>query len=422
MKNTDYKAKQLNAAFLKLCACLFILTFLSTLTRVNASELTHTKNPQFNEILVKIKTFYVDDLALKSADTNAGNNNELERLFAKLDPYSKYLNEDALSALFNNTSGHYTGIGIEVQSIAQHITITRVIPNSPAHAAGLQKDDIITKVNNNTITDESVDNISLKIKNSPNNKVRLAILRQNNTSNPLVFTLTRSAIQLESVTSELLNAGRGYLTISNFTHKTADEVRAHINTMQRHNGYPLEGVVIDLRNNPGGTLKSAVAVADLFLQHAVIVTTKGRFYDANQTYYARRGDILIGAPIILLINEKSASAAEILAAALQENYRAKVVGSQSFGKGSVQSIIPLGNGKTAIKLTTARYFTPSGLSLDGVGVTPDVIINQTALSQTDKIAIMNSVEKTPNTKLLADNIADTYLVTAKQLLNNANRP
>ena len=229
--------------------------------------------------------------------------------------------------------------------------------------------------------------------------------------------MTRTQINLESATSQLLDSGTGYLAINTFSNHTLHEVAMQVAAMQSNYGHSLKGLVIDLRDNPGGTLQSAVAVSDLFLQSGTIVTTKGRFYDANQAFYAKRGDILKGAPIVVLINENSASAAEILAAALKDNKRAKVVGSQSFGKGSVQTLIPLADGNTAIKLTTAKYFTPSGASIDGIGITPDVAINQTNLSQSNKAVIIKNEQANGTQQLHFDNLADLQLVKAKQLLS-----
>ena len=229
--------------------------------------------------------------------------------------------------------------------------------------------------------------------------------------------MSRRKIKLESVTSQRLDLGSGYLAINSFSNHTLHEVALQIAAMQNHFGHPLKGLVIDLRDNPGGTLRSAVAVSDLFLQNGTIVTTKGRYNEANKAFYAKHGDILKGAPIVVLINENSASAAEILAAALKDNNRAKVVGGQSFGKGSVQSLIPLGDGSTALKLTTAKYFTPLGKSIEGVGITPDVAINQTTLSQSDKAVIIKNQQAKSKQTQLASKVTDLQLAKAKQLLN-----
>ncbi|WP_213610460.1 S41 family peptidase [Pseudoalteromonas sp.] len=396
---------------------LFVLFVLfGFINNTQASSVKELESQKINEILFNIHTYYVDDLALQNSKYIEYNVSQFERLYSKLDPYSKYLDKNELNALFENTNGRYTGLGIEVDSIDQHITIVRVINNSPAKQAGLRAGDIITAVNNQQLENSAIDFVAQQIKNSPNNKVQLSIIR-NNKQTPLTFNVSRKQIKLTSVTKQLLGAGSGYIAINNFSNQTLHEVTLHITAMQSSYGHSLQGLIIDLRDNPGGTLTSAVAVADLFLQDGLIVTTKGRFYDSNQTFYAKRGDILKGAPIVVLINENSASAAEILAAALKENLRATIVGSQSFGKGSVQSLIPLGDGDTALKLTTARYFTPLGESIEGVGVTPNVAINQTTLPQTNKAVIIKNEQLEQSTAFSTEELADIQLAKAKQLLS-----
>ncbi|TMP67291.1 S41 family peptidase [Pseudoalteromonas sp. S1609] len=401
------------------CLC-FILFFLLVLfgfiNTTYASSVKDLESQKINEILFNIHTYYVDDLALQNSEYIEYNSSQFERLYSKLDAYSKYLDKNELNALFNNTNGRYTGLGIEVKSIEQRTTIVKVLNNSPAKQAGLRSGDIITTVNQHYVENSPIDLVAQYIKDSANGKVQLSITR-NNTQTPLIFNLSRKQIKLTSVTKQLLDSGSGYIAINNFSNHTLHEVALQIAAMQNHYGHSLKGLIIDLRDNPGGTLKSAVAVADLFLQDGLIVTTKGRFYDSNQSFYAKRGDILKGAPIVVLINENSASAAEILAAALKENLRAKIVGSQSFGKGTVQSLIPLGDGDTALKLTTARYFTPLGESIEGIGVTPNVAINQTTLPQTNKAVIIKNEQSEQNTVFNAEELADIQLVKAKQLLS-----
>jgi carboxyl-terminal processing protease len=185
--------------------------------------------------------------------------------------------------------------------------------------------------------------------------------------------------------------------------------------LKTENGLPLKGLLIDLRDNPGGILDSAVAISDLFLKSGVIVSTKGRFYDANQVFTANNSDILNGAPMVVLINKGSASAAEILAGALKDNKRATIVGTRSYGKGSVQSLIPLGNGQTALKLTTAKYYTPSGISIDGIGITPDIPITQSSLPQSDKLAIMN-LSKGKENQVFTSTFKDVQLAKAQKIL------
>jgi carboxyl-terminal processing protease len=401
-------------AFLLSVCLVVVLILTSGFNKVAASSIKQLQHQQINEILFNIEQYYVDDLALSNSHYNY-NHQQFAQLYAQLDRYSKYLDEAELAALFDNTNGHYTGLGIEVKELDKAITIVDVISESPAQAAGLLPGDIIISINNKATQQRSIDDVAQQIKNSNLNSIKLRIKREQQ-PHPISFNITRRTIKLTSVTSQLLGAGNGYLAINNFSNFTLHQVALHIATMQSQYGYPLTGLVIDLRDNPGGILPSAVSVADLFLHSGVIVTTKGRFRDANQAFYAKRGDILKGVPVVVLINENSASAAEIVAAALKDNNRAIIVGSQSFGKGSVQSLIPLGNGNTALKLTTAKYFTPAGNSIEGIGITPDVAVNQTTLSQTNKAVIIKNQQLTNSPPQLSSNVTDLQLVKAKQLL------
>ncbi|ASM51247.1 carboxyl-terminal processing protease [Pseudoalteromonas espejiana DSM 9414] len=383
---------------------------------LHASSIKDLKSQQISEILFNIHAYYVDDLSLQKTPHYTYSNQQVEVLLEQLDPYSKYLNENDLNALFNNTNGQYTGVGIEVKNIDEHITIVDVVKNSPAKDVGILAGDIIVSVNNKSTQAQSLEHVAALIKDPSFNTVAISISRKGY-QQPLNFAVKRSEINLESATSELLESGAGYLAIHNFSNHTLHEVALHVAALKNDYRTPLKGLVIDLRDNPGGTLQSAVAVSDLFLQSGTIVTTKGRYYDANQAYYAKRGDILKGAPIIVLINENSASAAEILAAALKDNKRATVVGNQSYGKGSVQSLIPLGDGNTALKLTTAKYFTPSGASIEGVGITPDVAIAQATLSQSNKAVIIKNKQNKNTPQLKSEILGDLQLVKAKQLLS-----
>ncbi|WP_405602451.1 MULTISPECIES: S41 family peptidase [unclassified Pseudoalteromonas] len=395
---------------------LLLFSFIFSFSQALASSVKELKSQQIDEILFNIHTYYVDDLALQNSQHIEYSTQQFERLYSKLDPYSKYLDEHELTALFNNTNGHYTGLGIEVKSIKDKITIVDVVSNSPAKKAGILASDIIISVNNEIVENLTLDEVATRIRNSNFSDINLTVQRQ--TSKAYIsFNVARTLINLKSATSKVLDSGTGYLAIHTFSNNTLQEVALQITAMQNYYDDSLKGLVIDLRDNPGGTLQSAIAVSDMFLQSGTIVTTKGRFFDANKTFYAKRGDVLKGAPIVVLINENSASAAEILAAALKDNNRATVVGNQSFGKGSVQSLIPLGNGDTALKLTTAKYFTPSGKSIDGVGITPDVAINQTNLSQNNKAVIIKNEQTKSTQQLPVSNLADLQLVKAKQLLS-----
>ncbi|BDF93207.1 MULTISPECIES: S41 family peptidase [Pseudoalteromonas] len=414
MPHTQYKIKPLqHYAITRAYICYLLLISVFLCLSFNSFALTNVgdlKSQQKSEILFNIHAYYVEDLALQQSFES---NQQFEALLAQLDPYSKYLNEQELEALFSSTNGRYTGLGIEVKQQDQKIVIINTINNSPAALAGIQKNDVVLAINQQPIVNKNIDQVAQMIKSSDTASVILTIERA---MQAMDFDIIRSEINIESVTSSLSSFGIGYLAINSFSNHTLHDVARHITVLQSNYGSALSGLVIDLRDNPGGTLQSAVAVSDLFLQSGTIVTTKGRFYDANQHYRAKKGDILNGAPIAVLINENSASAAEILAAALKDNHRATLIGSQSFGKGSVQSLIPLGNGNTALKLTTARYFTPSGQSIDGVGVTPDVAINQSGLSQIDKVVIIKNEQGSDDPLWQNSDVTDPLLLKAQQLL------
>ncbi|WP_082665509.1 S41 family peptidase [Pseudoalteromonas sp. H105] len=393
--------------------CLMVMFFICfSLNGFAVTSIHELKKQQQHEILFNIHAYYVEDLSLQSSFNDK---HQFETLLNQLDPYSKYLDESELDALFNSTNGRYTGLGIEVQAKDDQIVIINALNNSPAHSAGIKQNDILLAINNQPVANKDISQVANMILKSESATVQLSIKR-NNILQPLSFALTRREINIESVKSALYDYGVGYMAIKSFSNHTLHDVSRQLAQLENNYGKTLTGLVLDLRDNPGGTLQSAVAVADLFLQHGTIVTTKGRFYDANQHYKASAGDILNGSPIVVLINENSASAAEILAAALKDNQRATLVGNKSYGKGSVQSLIPLGNGNTALKLTTAKYFSPSGKSIDGIGVAPDVAINKSTLSQINKVAIIKTEQGNSNGAWFSDNPTDQQLLKAKQLL------
>ncbi|MGO3300597.1 MAG: S41 family peptidase [Pseudoalteromonas sp.] len=390
-----------------LCLLLLILSFVTH----SATSIKDLKSPQRNEIIFNIHTYYVEDLALQQSFEDI---NQFEMLLASLDPYSKYLDEKELDAIFNNNNGRYTGLGIEVKEQSNQIYIVGTIKDSPAAKAGIKANDMLIAINRKNINKHSIERVAELIRESQNPTITLTVKRGN--EQHIELAVTRQEINIESVTSSLAEFGIGYIANKSFNNHTLHNVARQVTILQSNNGDELSGLVLDLRDNPGGTLQSAVAVSDLFLQSGTIVTTRGRFYDANQEYKAQHGDILSNVPIAVLINEKSASAAEILAAALRDNDRATLVGNQSFGKGSVQSLIPLGNGNTALKLTTAKYFTPLGKSIDGVGIMPDVTINQTTLPQTAKAVIIKYEQGMVSQQSLQESLPDRQLLKATQLL------
>ncbi|WP_417700353.1 S41 family peptidase [Pseudoalteromonas lipolytica] len=389
--------------------CLLMQSF----NGVAKPSLKSLHHQQLNEILFNINTYYVDDLQLHNSFESQPTNQQVEALFERLDPYSKYLDETELDAIFSSTNGRYTGLGIEVKVTDGRVYIVNTIKNSPAEQAGLQVNDELTAINQQPIVNKSIEEVARLIRESGQAAVDVSVKREQVTE--LNFSIKRQQINLESVQSYLADTGVALLSINAFNNHTLHDVARTVAKMQINNGFPLSGLIIDLRDNPGGTLQGAIEVADLFLDSGTIVSTKGRFNEANQYYKAHSGDILSGAPIAVLINENSASAAEILAAALRDNQRATLVGETSFGKGSVQSLIPLGNGNTALKLTTARYYTPAGQSIDGKGIAPDVSINQTMLSEIDQDVIIKNIQGLSLFSSLLDK-QDKKQLTAKQLI------
>lgn len=364
---------------------------------------------QLEEVLFHINHFYVEEVDRAKLDQHV-----LSSLLNELDPYSEYLDEQELKRLFDVTNGEYKGLGIEVEKRQDHVVIVSALPNSPAQAAGLLGGDILVAINNVAVIDKSLEDVSKLINSRESGEVTLAIARAGH-SQRLDFHLTRQPIHIESVNSELQANRTGYLRINSFNNHSFHDVARHITKMQQQSGTALKGLLIDLRDNPGGTFDSAINIADLFLSTGTIVSTRGRFIEANQKFDAQPGDILEGAPIVVLINQGSASAAEIVAGALKDNHRAKVVGTRSYGKGSVQSLIPLGDGRSALKLTTAKYYTPAGISIEGTGITPDVAILQPDLSQSNKEVIINlAAGKSADSNLTA--LLDTQLIKAQQLL------
>ncbi len=379
----------------------------SLLYSLLSSPLTRAESLSVYEVLHHIDHFYVNEV-----DKNALTVKAVNSIIKELDPYSEYLDGQSLKALFDSTNGKYTGLGIEVEQRESHIIILATMPNSPAERAGLRKGDVLLAVNGTKVINESVRFSSELIRNAEQATLAITVARANEPQS-LTFMVERDEIALKSVAAEYLGNQIGYLRIVSFNNNTYTEAVSGINFLVTEFG--IKKLLIDLRDNPGGTLSSAVAMADLFLEQGDIVSTKGRFTSANQVYRASQGDIMTGAPIVVLINGRSASASEILAGALKDNARATIVGTQSYGKGSVQSLIPLNGGEAALKLTTAKYYTPAGTSIDGIGITPDIKIEQAALSQSNKDAIMDlSLDKQLPTGITQ--IIDTQLAHAQALL------
>jgi carboxyl-terminal processing protease len=317
------------------------------------------------DVLERVKHEYVnpvDDHQLLQA--------AIRGMVSSLDPYSAYLDGEEYDEVKISSSGQYSGVGIEVSMEDDEVVVVSPFEGSPAAAAGIRTGDVIATIDGIPVNTTTLADTIGRMRGKEGTSVRIGILREGS-AEPLQFTLKRSRVDLHSVKSELLESGMGYVRISQFSETTADDMDAALKDLRKRNAAPLKGLVLDLRNNPGGVLEAAVSVSDTFLDSGVIVSAKGRTPESKFEMDATPGDALNGAPIVVLINGGSASAAEIVAGALKDNHRAKLMGRTTFGKGSVQTVIPLA-GDRAIKLTTSLYYTPSGVSINHRGIAPDI--------------------------------------------------
>ena len=303
----------------------------------------------------------------------------LDGMLTSLDPHSGYLSPDSFEDMQDTTRGEYGGLGIEITSEDGVVKVISPMDDSPASRAGVQAGDYITAVNGESVLGMSVSDAVKQMRGRVGETVTLTIAREK--SDPFDVKLTREVIKPKAATARM-EGEYGYVRLSSFNEKATDEVQAAVEGLKAKNPH-MKGVVFDLRNNPGGLLDQAIAVSDAFLERGEIVSTRGRRQEDAQRYNARPGDLINGLPLVVLINGGSASASEIVAGALQDHRRAIILGTRSFGKGSVQTIMPLGN-QGAIRLTTARYFTPSGRSIQGLGIDPDIQVEQARLTAIDQ--------------------------------------
>lgn len=319
----------------------------------------------FAEVYQRIKREYVDDV-----DDHALMEKAIRGMVAALDPHSAFLDTEEFEEIRLSTMGSYPGVGIEVVAEDSAVKILRPIEGSPADQAGLLPGDQIVRIDDADIGADLAGAIS-RMRGSSGSLVKLTVLRPT-TGQTLDFSLRRAKVEVHSVAQQSLEPGYGYLRITGFSETTADDVNHAIARLKRDNPAGIKGLVLDLRNNPGGVLEAGVAVADAFLNEGVIVTADGRTPDARFRMDATPGDVINGAPLVVLVNGGSASASEIVAGALKDHGRAELIGHKTYGKGSVQTVMPLSHGG-AVKLTTSRYFTPSGASIHGKGIVPDIV-------------------------------------------------
>ena len=328
----------------------------------------------FSEVFGKIKSEYVDEVDDATLLKNA-----IKGMLSGLDPHSTFLDPDDFKEIKITTDGKFGGLGIEVTTEDGVIKIVTPIDGTPAYDAGLQPGDLILEIDDVSVRGMDLNDAVEKMRGEPGSEIKLTIDREGEPK-LLEVELVRAIIKVTSVRGEILEPGFGYVRLSSFQGSTAESLRTTVKSLIKKNGGPLSGLVLDLRNNPGGVLSVAVDVSDLFLDQGNIVTTKGRTPTSDQNFSASPDDISGDAPLVVLVNGGSASASEIVAGALQDHKRAIIMGTRTFGKGSVQTVIPMNNGG-ALKLTTARYFTPSDRSIQARGIVPDIITEQGELKK-----------------------------------------
>ena len=319
----------------------------------------------FTRVFELVRQAYVDKV-----DDHTLMQSAITGMLAGLDPHSEFLTRKGLDQLDEDTSGRYGGLGIEVAQVNGELRVIAPIDGTPAARAGMLPGDVIVGINGKAVDPDALNAALDQLRGAPGTRITLSVLHPQ-ASKPVDLTLTRERIQIASVRSRLLQPGYAYLRISQFQDDTVGELTRQIEALQNKDG-PLKGAVLDLRSNPGGLVTAAVGVADDFLDHGTIVSTRGRLKQADMSFSAQGGgDLLKGAPLVVLVDNGTASAAEIVAGALKDNHRAVLMGRRTFGKGSVQTVLPLPGGE-AVKLTTARYYTPDGTSIQARGIEPDI--------------------------------------------------
>ena len=421
--------------YLKFSTCLFFIVIgicIGLIFSANANR-TNTSLPidelrNFTEIFGKIKNDYVEDVTDKKLISEA-----IKGMLSGLDPHSAYLDEDAFKDLQVGTQGEFGGLGIEVGMEDGFVKVVSPIEDTPAWRAGLKSGDLIIKIDDTNVKGLTLGDAVKKMRGKPKTKILLTIVRQGE-SEPLVFTIIRDIIQIQSVKSEVLENSVAYVRITQFQEKTGLKLAEALKKRFSEIDNNVDGIILDLRNDPGGLLNSAVAVTSAFIpENTLVVYTEGRVRNSsmklfsrpehylrsgNKNYLADLPEKTKTVPMVVLINNGSASASEIVAGALQDHSRAVIMGTQSFGKGSVQTILPLNNG-TAIKLTTARYFTPKGRSIQAKGITPDIVVSQATIKEDDESKFQIS-EKDLSRALDTDNQASTNELLDEDSTNDAD--
>jgi carboxyl-terminal processing protease len=342
----------------------------------SASPLPLDELRTFTEVFSRIKADYVEPVEDKKLLEDA-----VQGMLSGLDPHSAYLDAESFRDMRVETEGQFGGLGIEVTMENGFVKVVSPIEDTPAARGGVKTGDLIIRLDDKAVKGMTLTEAVRVMRGKPGTDITLTIAREGATK-PLKITLTRAVIKIQSVKSRMLEPGFGYVRITQFQAGTEKGLADVIRKLEADNKGRLRGMVLDLRNNPGGVLNAAVGVSDAFLDKGLIVYTEGRVADSRMKLSASPGDVLNGAPIVVLVNGGSASASEIVAGALQDHKRAVIMGTKSFGKGSVQTIVPISNG-AALKITTARYFTPNGRSIQAYGIEPDIIAEEARITKSE---------------------------------------
>ena len=342
------------------------------------NTLPHEEARLLAEVLERVKRDYVD-----AVDDHELIESAIRGMVSELDPHSQFLDSEQYEEIRISTTGNYYGVGLEVSLEGGQVVVVSPIDETPAQKAGIRSGDVIISIDDMPVNKTELSDTVARMRGRPGTKVSISVLREN-VANALDFPLVRSHIKVRSVRHEILDDEVGYIRITHFSETTSRDLRKAVAALKQEVGDKLKGLVLDLRNNPGGVLDAAVEVSDAFLEEGVIVTADGRISDARFELGAHPGDILDGGEMVILVNGGSASASEIVAGALQDHQRASLVGTSTYGKGSVQTVMPLSNGR-AIKLTTSRYFTPNGRSIHESGIAPDRVVENDLPVEDDRL-------------------------------------
>jgi carboxyl-terminal processing protease len=343
----------------------FIIIFILFLSKAyGANDDIYEKIDLFSEVLDKINKEYVDKI-----DQNKTMDAAINGVLQSLDPYSSYMSPEIFNDMQTETSGEFGGLGIEVGMEAGVVKVISPIDNTPASKAGVKAGDYIVKIDGNQVQGKSLTEAVETMRGPVGSEIEITV-RRRGIKKALIFNITREVIEIQSVKSKIIDKNIGYIRLTQFNENSSSQIKKTITELKKKQ---IRGYIFDLRNNPGGLLSQAITISDFFLDHGEIVSTKSRRKSENRKWFAKKGDLIDGKPLIIITNYGSASASEIVAGALKDHKRAIILGERSYGKGSVQSIIPLKN-KGAIRLTISKYYLPSGKSISEVGVIPDIEI------------------------------------------------